>query len=76
MSRAAMSDPRLEAKDPGKLFLRREEVSAWMGLSRYQLAKLIGAGVIRGRRLHPKGKLYFPREHVREVIHRLQSQEE
>jgi hypothetical protein len=62
--------------EPRKLFLRRCEVQAWMGISRYELSQLIKCGVIKGRRMHPGGWLFFPREHVRAVIIRLQAEEE
>lgn len=55
-------------EEPRKLALRRGDVLAWTGLSHYELDTLIAQGVVRGRRLTPNGRLYFYREHIREVI--------
>jgi hypothetical protein len=64
------------AAEPRKLFLRRCDVEAWMGLSRYEVRQLIKCGVLKGRRLTPGGLLFFPKEHVRAVIVRLQAEED
>jgi hypothetical protein len=55
-------------EEPRKLALRRSDVLAWTGLSHYELDTLIAQGVVHGRRLTPNGRLYFYREHIREVI--------
>lgn len=58
----------MSTEEPRKLALRRCEVRAWTGISDRQLRVLIAKGVVQGRRLTPNGRLFFPREHIREVL--------
>jgi hypothetical protein len=56
------------SEEPRKLILRRSEVRAWTGISDRELRTLIAKGVVQGRRLTPNGRLFFAREHIRDVI--------
>ena len=61
-----MNDP--ARSEPRKLVLRRADVLAWTGISEYELKALMAAGIIKGARLTPGGRLYFYREHIRAAI--------
>ncbi len=55
-------------EEPHKMLLRRADIIAWTGITLDEYEKLLKQGVLNGKPLHPGGRPYFYKEHVRSVL--------